>query len=87
MLATKMTELVPTLQSELNRVTCDLCHASKIKSFNGLHPEDSLQLSSGSSNGTPRYLLLAYSRQPEASTLINSTVDDAIKKAGITSRV
>lgn len=28
-LATKMTEPVPTLQSELNRVTYDLCHAFK----------------------------------------------------------
>lgn len=69
MLARKMTELDPTLQSELNRVTCDLCHTSKIKSFNG-HPEDSLQFS-GLSNETSRYPLLAYSCQSEASFLLN----------------
>jgi hypothetical protein len=76
MLARKMTELVPTLPSELNRVTCDLCHTSKIKSFNR-HPEDSLQPFSGLSNETSRYPLLAYNCQSEASSLFN--------KAGISS--
>lgn len=83
MLARKMTELVPTLQSELNRATCDLCHTSKIKSFNG-HPEDSLQQFSGLSNETSRYPLLANSCQIR-SIIPVQLLATLIKKAEISS--